>query len=406
MNAVWLPTPIGSLGKVVTGSTPATKRLEYYNGHYKLISPADLSDSKCITTSRRTLTRAGISVARTAPKNSILVGCIGTIGKVGMVADDVVGFNQQINAIICDDNHNPDFVYYLLRFNRQLMKNAAVMTTLPILNKSNFEALNLKTPPLEAQNQIAKIMNSAYDSLNAQKKVITKLQELKKSMMHHLFTHGTRNEKTKQTLFGAVPANWEIVPLSSRADVRSGLAKNSKPTNEDSVTLPYLRVANVQDGYLDLGEIKFITVKKQLVEKYSLKLKDVLMTEGGDADKLGRGFIWNGEVDQCLHQNHIFAVRPGEALLPEYLSFLTQSPYAKKYFLSVAHRTTNLASINSTKLKAFPVPLPDIPEQKRIIEALTVLDNKISAEVKKLKKLEMLFDTLLNQLMTGKIEVS
>jgi type I restriction enzyme S subunit len=184
------------------------------------------------------------------------------------------------------------------------------------------------------------------------------------------------------------------------------VAKGRILNGAEVVSVPYLRVANVQGGYLDLTEIKTIEIRRSEIPRYSLRAGDVVLTEGGDFDKLGRGFIWNGEVPGCVHQNHIFAVRANrDLILPEFLAYLTQSPYGKAYFLSVAHKTTNLACINTTKLKAFPALLPPVQDQRRIVEALSAVDRKIAAEEKRRNALDAVFKTLLGDLMTGKLRV-
>src|SRR5207237_8129017 len=112
------------------------------------------------------------------------------------------------------------------------------------------------------------------------------------------------------------------------------------------VGFPYLRGANIQDGHLDLTEMKTIPIRRSEIERYRLHDEDVVLTEGGDFDKLGRGFIWRGQIDLCVHQNHIFSVRTDRIrLLPEFFTYQAQSPYAKAYFLQVAHTTSNLACI-------------------------------------------------------------
>jgi len=134
-------------------------------------------------------------------------------------------------------------------------------------------------------------------------------------------------------------------------------------------------VANVQAGHLNLEEIKEIEVPVEEVDKYRLQPGDVVMTEGGDPDKLGRGTVWNGEIDLCLHQNHIFRVRPNvEMLDSHYLKAYLGSKSAQKYFLRCAKQTTGIASINKTQLRAFPVPLPPIEEQRRIAAILDKAD--------------------------------
>jgi type I restriction enzyme S subunit len=167
-----------------------------------------------------------------------------------------------------------------------------------------------------------------------------------------------------------IPDKWKKLPLDHVAHVQTGLAKGKKDI-KNSQTLPYLRVANVQDGYFDLSLIKSIEVEESNIDRYLLKQGDVLLTEGGDFDKLGRGAIWQGEINPCLHQNHIFVVRTkDELLMPEFLSLLTGSAYGKAYFLKCSKQSTNLASINSTQLKEFPVLLPPLTEQKKIVEAV------------------------------------
>ncbi|MFN3890751.1 MAG: restriction endonuclease subunit S [Beijerinckiaceae bacterium] len=175
----------------------------------------------------------------------------------------------------------------------------------------------------------------------------------------------------------APPSGWKKTALDHVAEVQTGIAKG-KAVNGAAVTLPYLRVANVQDGRVDLSVIKEITLKPSEVDRYSLRKGDVLFTEGGDFDKLGRGTVWNGEIEPCLHQNHVFAVRPNPSrLLPEFLAFQAASQYGRRYFQLSSKQSTNLASINSTQLKQFPVLLPPLPEQRKIAEILRTWDEAI-----------------------------
>ncbi|MCB1662165.1 MAG: restriction endonuclease subunit S [Pseudomonadales bacterium] len=167
------------------------------------------------------------------------------------------------------------------------------------------------------------------------------------------------------------PDGWKRKRLEKVAVIQTGIAKNQN-SKQETIKLPYLRVANVQDGYLDLSEIKTINIHKDKVNRYRLENGDVLLTEGGDFDKLGRGAVWEGQIPNCLHQNHVFAVRPNNhELLPSFLSAQTGSSYGKRYFLSCSKQSTNLASINSSQLKAFPVLLPPLPEQEAIADLLS-----------------------------------
>lgn len=189
--------------------------------------------------------------------------------------------------------------------------------------------------------------------------------------------------------------------------VQTGTAKGRAIKGDEVLELPYLRVANVQDGYLDLTEVKTIRIGASERERYLLKKGDVVLTEGGDFDKLGRGFIWQGQIENCVHQNHIFAVRVHpNRLVSEFFAYQSQSPYGKRYFLSVAHKTSNLACINTAKLKRFPVLIPNLGEQEQIAGILRTLDNKLGSHNRKHDLLKELFRTLLHQLMTGQTRVN
>ncbi len=214
-----------------------------------------------------------------------------------------------------------------------------------------------------------------------------------------------RNENRpgyKKTKVGWIPKEWDFSPLADVSFVQTGLAKGRKNLRNATV-LPYLRVANVQDGFLNLNDVKEIEVEKHDVERYLLKSEDVLFTEGGDFDKLGRGTIWKDEIVPCLHQNHIFAVRCNKRfLLPFFLSAVAASPYGRRYFILSSKQSTNLASINSTQLKAFPIPLPPLSEQLKLVEILSTWDEAIEQTRKLIDAKKRLKKALMQQLLTGK----
>lgn len=200
-----------------------------------------------------------------------------------------------------------------------------------------------------------------------------------------------------------VPKHWQIVELREVAFVQTGFAKG-KVISGESVRLPYLRVANVQDGFLDLSEIKEVEVAPYEIERFRLQIGDVLLTEGGDFDKLGRGTLWRGEITNCLHQNHIFAVRTSrEVLDPLFFSYQTASPYGRKYFLECSKQSTNLASINSTQLKEFPVLLPPLPEQRAIATILSTWDEAIMLTERLIAALRRRKQALMQMLLTGEV---
>lgn len=165
-------------------------------------------------------------------------------------------------------------------------------------------------------------------------------------------------------------AGWTSTVLDRVAEVRSGLSKSSKREGP-TIKKPYLRVANVQDGFLDLSEIKEIEVPRNQLARYLLRPGDLLLIEGnGNPQNLGRGCLWEGQIPDCVHQNHIFAVRilPGVEVLPKFLALQLQSDHGRSYLLSCAKGSTGLSTLNSAQLREFPVLIPPISEQQTITD--------------------------------------
>ncbi len=205
----------------------------------------------------------------------------------------------------------------------------------------------------------------------------------------------------------ALPDGWEWARIDSLATIKGGITKDSKRKYEDSRTVPYLRVANVQRGYLDLSELKEIEASTGVIEQLLLKPRDVLFTEGGDRDKLGRGWIWNGEIAECIHQNHVFRARLYSAdVEPKFVSWFGNT-FGQVWFMEQGKQTTNLASINLTKLSAFPVPLPPKEEAKHIVEEverrLSVIDNLEATIEANLKRAGGLRRSILARAFSGRL---
>lgn len=184
----------------------------------------------------------------------------------------------------------------------------------------------------------------------------------------------------------AVPVHWGVARMKFVARVQTGIAKGKDNSGKKTVEVPYLRVANVQDGYLDLNEVATIEIPADDLPRYQLLAGDVLMNEGGDFDKLGRGHIWDGSIHPCIHQNHVFAVRPF-AVSPQWLNLVTGSAYAQFYFMSRSKQSTNLASISSTNVMELPVVLPATDEQQAIATFLDRETAKIDGLVAEQEKL-------------------
>ena len=200
------------------------------------------------------------------------------------------------------------------------------------------------------------------------------------------------------------PKQWKIKKLEDIADICSGVTKGRKLDKTKVISVPYMRVANVQDEYIDLKEVKKIEVLPSDIEKYKLKSGDLLLTEGGDPDKLGRGGIWKGQIENCIHQNHIFRVRLDCTFaLPEYISAHIGSSYGKRYFIKSAKQTTGIATINSTQLKSFPVLLPELELQNKFSKIVNKSEKIKQKMFTQVEELETQFQALMQKAFKGKL---
>ncbi|MGS2718278.1 restriction endonuclease subunit S [Eionea flava] len=205
-----------------------------------------------------------------------------------------------------------------------------------------------------------------------------------------------------------LPEGWVWASLDMLGDIVSGVTKGTKRKNPvEMFETAYLRVANVQRGYLNLSEIKTIPASQADIEKYTLLKGDILFNEGGDRDKLGRGWVWYGEVNNCIHQNHVFRMRPFvKEIIPELVSYYGNT-FGKLWFQNAGKQTTNLASINKGVLQSFPVPLSPYIEQLKISELLSIeidnVDHQIKAVESSLNESEAQRKNILKDAFSGKL---
>jgi|GEM_PF-841663 len=165
-----------------------------------------------------------------------------------------------------------------------------------------------------------------------------------------------------------LPLAWTRVRFEDVALVSGGVTLGRKLGDRKIVTLPYLRVANVKRGEIDLSVIKEVSIAETEIERYALRENDLLMTEGGDWDKVGRAAIWRAEIPVCLHQNHVFRARMRSVeFAPFWFECYFNSPIGRGYFESASKQTTNLASINMRQVRSCLIPIPPLAEQRRIV---------------------------------------
>jgi len=321
--------------------------------------------------------------------DTVVIGRKGTINRPIFVEEPFWNVDTAFGLHAKKELYPKYLFYFCEQFDFEALNTTV---TIPSLTKSNLLKIVIPLPPLEIQRQIAGVLDRASALIEKRKAQIEKLDLLVKSQFIEMFGD-----------FIITHNQWPFFLLGEHAEVVSGVTKGRKLT-DGVVEVPYLRVANVKDGYLDLSEIKTIPATKTEREKYQLKQYDILMTEGGDPDKLGRGAIWSEEIYPCIHQNHIFRVRLEQSIInPVYFTWYLRQPYAKQYFLKSAKQTTGIASINMTQLTRLPVFIPPFSLQTQFADFVQQIEAQKSLLHQSLVKLELNYKSLMQKCFKGEV---
>ncbi len=270
--------------------------------------------------------------------------------------------NQRVARIRVESPHyRQEFLELILPAYLRAINANTSSVTVKHLSTQTLASLPLPQPALSEQDEIVNFIKDVDRTLGLAHLELARATDLLSAYSEALF----------QAAY-VMRDGWVTKNLGEIADVQGGvtLGRRHAP-DENLVERPYLRVANVQRGHLDLRDIRTIRLRKTDADRLALRSGDVLMNEGGDRDKLGRGWIWEDQIADCIHQNHVFRVRlttdEGSPLfLARYVNYV-----AHGYFEAAGKQTSNLASISSRAVKALPIPLPPSSEVDQIDETLS-----------------------------------
>jgi type I restriction enzyme S subunit len=311
----------------------------------------------------------------------------------------------------------PKFLWYFVR--QQSFRDNARKVMTGAVGQQRVPADYLKShplllPPLQEQERIVdKVGNLIARTARARselEKVPALLAMYKSAVLELAFSGKLTADLRGDDEDGAsgLPTGWAMHRLGEISEIQSGIQVGKRRSGrEELVEVPYLRVANVQRGWLNLGEIKTIFVTPEEKIRLLLVQGDVLMNEGGDRDKLGRGWVWSGQIDECIHQNHVFRIRMNAGTLPpEFVSHFANER-GQQYFFDEGTQTTNLASISKRKVSALPLPVPPFEEAveivRRIERAFVWLDRAIANHSGAFQLLNKLDTALLAKAFDGEL---
>jgi type I restriction enzyme S subunit len=412
-----LKVPLGDLCFTTSGGTPSRKISSYYIGDIPWVKSGELGDNLIVKTDEYISEEAiKNSSAKLFPKGTLLIALYGAnIGKLAFLGIDATT-NQAICGIFENKYVNLKYIYYYLRFQRSKLIEQGIGGGQPNISQDIVRKQEIPVFSLAEQHRIVAKIEELFSSLdNGIQNLKTAQQQLKiyrQAVLKWAFEGkltSAKNDISQTQGINDLPEGWQWVKLSEICKLAGGAAKGRNFKGKETVQIPYLRVANVQDGYLNLDEIKTIEALASDKEKYRLQYGDILYTEGGDKDKLGRGTIWKNEIKDCIHQNHVFRARPiSEQIDSKFIAYFSQTRLAKNYFFKRAKQTTNLASINLTVLSNLPLPLPPkLHEQQAIVaeieSRLSVCDKLEETIQTSLKQAEILRQSILKKAFSGQL---
>jgi len=404
---------------VGSGGTPATGNPDFYDGGIPWVQTGDLDD-EWLGETAKTITEEGLrhSAARLYPRNTLLVAMYGaTIGKLGILKFSAA-VNQACCALVVRKTMDMKFMFYTLRSLRADLIAEALGGGQQNIGQETIKQTYIIYPPLPEQHRIAAYLDGSCAAIDAavaaKRRQLETLDALRKSIIQCAVTRGISArvvlESTGNAWMEQIPRGWKLVCLKHIAEIQGGLTLG-KQYEGPLIERPYLRVGNVQDGHLDLADASMIELPASVAAGVELRPDDVLMTEGGDLDKLGRGYLWKGEIPGCLHQNHIFAVRCfRHKLEPMFLAYVTAAKYGRDYFEATGKKTTNLACTNATKVGEFPIPLPPLTEQEAICayldEKLGELNGIVASIESQIVTLTAYRKSLIHECVTGQRRIT
>jgi type I restriction enzyme, S subunit len=383
----WQLVSVGELGDWRGGGTPSKANLAFWSGDIPWVSAKDMKVYRLRDTEDHITQEAVDSSSTTVVEAGtvLLVTRSGILKHTLPVAVTQVraAINQDLKALTVRPGILPEYVGWVLRAFAQSILHGYTKsgTTVGSVEFGRFRHFQVPIAPPAEQELIVSTIEEQFSRLDAARDGLHRAQ---------------KNLRRLREVAMRIPYDtiWSWSTLGEISDVVGGVTKNAKNESlPDLVEVPYLRVANVQRGYLDLSEVTTIRVPAERARHLALQPGDVLLNEGGDRDKLGRGWVWNGEVPGAIHQNHVFRARLDPGSDPRFMSWHANT-FGRDWFERHGSQTTNLASISRANLRALPVPLParDVQEHiadeiDRRLSLVSALDADLAAALDRQKQL-------------------
>lgn len=377
---------LADIGKIITGNTPKTSVTENYSSNdICFVKPSDIIDGEItkINDSEFYISEYARQKSRILPPHSVMVTCIGIIGKVAINQVECA-FNQQINAIIPDEKKcMPIYLAYAIQYKQAALQDIANSPVVPILNKSQFSNVEITIPTLTQQQEAIVKLEKVVELISLRKQQLSKLDELVKVRFVEMFGVYPYNEK-----------GWKTCTIKDIvSDVRYG---TSRPA-VDGGTYPYLRMNNITyGGQLDLSDVKRIDIPENELSKCTVRRGDVLFNRTNSKELVGKTCVYDKDEMMVL-AGFIIRVRVNEQTLPEFLSSFLNADFSKKMLLGMCKTAIGQANINAQELQGIELYLPPIMLQQEFVVFKTEVSRQKLTIQQSLDKLEVLKEALMQE---------
>ncbi len=399
----WSESPLESIARTTSGGTPDRKRAEFYGGGIPWVKSGELNDSYIFAT-EESLSPEGLkqSSAKLFPAGTLLMAMYGaTVGKTAILKMDAAT-NQAVCAIFPDAaKANSDFLRYFLIGERQELLKQRYGGAQPNISQNVIRNFPVRRPPLHEQQKIAAVLGVVQRSMEQQERLLALTAELKKALLHQLFTAGLRGEPQKQTDLGPVPESWEVMPLGE-------LVEDAPPVNiraEGNREIQYIDVSSISREFLHI-ESTARHVLKDAPGRARKKVKTGDVIFATVRPTLLRVARISREYDEQICSTAFCVLRDrNKNTIGRFIYYLAQRERFVKQ-LAAIESGVSYPAVTDRQVKAQLVPVPHEEEQVEIATILEVCDAKIRTHARKHAAFTALFRTLLHQLMTAQIRVN
>ncbi|MGW2644770.1 restriction endonuclease subunit S [Streptomyces sp. NPDC001393] len=403
----WEVAPLGSrLLRIETGRSPSLTDTPAAPGHWGVLKVSAINsagyrpmenkavDDPTLINERFEVRPGDLLFSRANTPELVGAACIATASQERLMLSD-----KTLRLVVDKNLAEPEFVRLSLS-SPAVRKQIAISASGSSLSMQNIsqaavEALKIQWPSLEEQRRIVEVLEALGEQERAIEAAIAKLRTVRRSMLVESIG--------RQVKVDPRAGSSGSFAVRDAGEVRMGkqLSPGSRQFGKQS---PYLRVANVLDGWIDYADVKTMGFSEIEREIYRLLPGDVLLNEGQSLDLVGRSAIFRGYSEDVYFQNTLVRFRPGEGLSSDYVQAVFSYWLTTGVFAGIAKQTTSIAHLGGERFASLPFPMATAEEQERIARMLNAWDERIAGEKSTLEKLRVLKAGLVDDLLSGRAD--